>query len=66
MGKKIAGQTQLLDTLSRITDEKPAMTIVESISRVWKKYMQPILTQLDDHIVNELKNMCLKLSVIIL
>jgi hypothetical protein len=54
-GEKIAGQTHLLATLSRTTDERTATTIIESISQVWKKYRQPILTQLDDHIVNELK-----------
>src|SRR5918994_1765389 len=54
-GEKIAGYTQLLEILSRITDEKTAKTIIESISQVWKKYRQPILTQLDDHIVNDLK-----------
>ncbi|MGC2384205.1 MAG: hypothetical protein WA631_13955, partial [Nitrososphaeraceae archaeon] len=53
-GAPIAGYSSLIDALTRVSDECNAHSILKIISQTLNKYRNPILSQLDSTVVQEL------------
>ena len=53
-GSQIAGYSYLRDILTRVSNEQTASTILENISTILNRYSNPIFSQFDSTVVQEL------------
>lgn len=53
-GAPIAGYSPLIDILTRVSDEHNAHSVLKNVSQILNKYRNPILSQLDSTVAQEL------------